>query len=68
MSEGDASSPVINNMVGGDADGGGNDESLAVEDVMCPLCGFEVTTRHHGLQCDDCQKWLHQKCMKMTPN
>lgn len=32
------------------------------EPQFCVSCDFEVTNTHHGLQCDNCQKWQHRTC------
>jgi hypothetical protein len=34
-------------------------------DPHCLLCSKEVTSREHALCCDLCDRWHHQRCMKM---
>ena len=33
--------------------------------ITCKLCNKAFKTREHGLCCDICDQWLHQRCLKM---
>ena len=33
---------------------------------LCKICHKQVTSRQHALCCDRCDRWHHQKCMKMS--
>ena len=37
------------------------------EDSTCKTCSKEVTCNEHALWCECCKRWLHQRCMGMSP-
>ena len=36
------------------------------DDGACVLCRNVVTTREHAIFCDICNRWFHQRCMRMN--
>ena len=32
----------------------------------CPLCNKVVTDRDHGVSCEICDRWYHDKCEKVS--
>ncbi|KAK1668845.1 hypothetical protein QYE76_057004 [Lolium multiflorum] len=48
-------------------DDGGDDEEEEHDNTLCGTCGTNDGKDEFWICCDNCEKWYHGKCVKITP-